>query len=400
MSLLPVAEAQARMLALAAPLPVERVDLMSAVGRHAAEDVVAKRTQPAADLSAMDGYAIRFAERPGPWTVVGESAAGGGLDRALAPGEAARIFTGAPVPEGADVILIQEEAGRDGERLTMTGEGPPAIGTWIRRRGGDFVEGEVLLRQGTKLGPAAIALAVSGGHGDLLVRCRPRIALLSTGNELVEPGVPTFGAMLPASNGPMLGAMFAGMPCEIGDYGIVRDDLDLISATFAAMADTADVIVTTGGASVGDHDLVLPALEKVGAKIDFWRVAMRPGKPVMIGTLAKKTGGSVVVLGLPGNPVSAFVTATLFLKPLVAHLLGSLDPIAQPQAARLGAAIGATGNRADFLRATWRDGAVWPVANQDSAALAALAQADVLILRDVGAPPAEAGETVAILPIA
>ena len=395
MSLLPVAEAQARMLALAALLRVERVDLFSAAGRFAAEDVVARRTQPAADLSAMDGYAIRFAERPGPWTVVGESAAGGAFDRPLAAGEAVRIFTGAPVPQGADTILIQEEAGRDGDRLTMTGEGPPDTGAWIRRRGSDFAEGDRLLVDGAKLGPAAIALAISGGHGDLLVRRRPRIALLSTGNELVPPGTPTPGAMLPSSNATMLATMFAGQPCELGDYGIVRDDLDAIGAAFAAMAESADIIVTTGGASVGDHDLVLPALEKAGAKIDFWRVAMRPGKPVMIGRL-----GRTVVLGLPGNPVSAFVTASLFLKPLVDHLLGSRHPVPVPQLARLGSAIGTTGNRADYLRGYWHEGSVLPVATQDSAGLAALASAELLIVRDIGAPAAAAGEMVAILPIA
>jgi len=394
-SLLPVAEAQARMFALAALLPVERVDLFSAAGRFAAEDIRARRTQPAADLSAMDGYAIRFAERPGPWTVVGESAAGGGFDKLLEPGEAARIFTGAPVPDGADTILVQEEATRDGDQLTMTGEGPAATGAWIRRRGSDFADGDLLLADGAKLGPAAIALAISGGHGDLLVRRRPRIALLSTGNELVPPGAPTPGALLPASNGPMLATMFAGLPCELADYGIVHDDLDAISAMLASMAEGADIIVTTGGASVGDHDLVLPALEKAGAKIDFWRVAMRPGKPVMIGRL-----GQAVVLGLPGNPVSAFVTAGLFLKPLAFHMLGSRAPITPPQAARLGSAIEGTGNRADYLRGFWRDGTVWPVASQDSAGLSALVQADVLIVRDVGAAPAQPGEMVAILPIA
>jgi len=395
MALIAVAEAQMRMLALKAPLAIETVPLAAAAGRYAAADVVACRSQPALDLSAMDGYAIRFAERPGPWTVVGESAAGGGLDRGLRPGEAARIFTGAPVPDGADVILIQEEAARDGDRLTMTGEGPHRPGTHIRRRGSDFAEGAKLITTGTPIGAAGIALAASGGHGALAVRRRPRIAILSTGSELVPAGEPASGALLPASNGPMLAAMLTGMACEAIDHGIVRDDIDAISACFSALAGQADIVVTTGGASVGDHDLVLPALGRAGAKIDFWKVAMKPGKPVMIGTL-----GEAVVLGLPGNPVSAFVTATLFLKPLVAHLLGASRPIPAAIAARLGMAVPATGNRAEYLRARWCDGAVVPVTSQDSAGLAALAEAQLLVVRAPNAQALPAGADVEILELA
>jgi len=395
MPLIPVAEAQARMLALKAPLPIETVPLLDAAGRFAAVDIRARRTQPAADLSAMDGYAIRFAERPGPWTVVGESTAGGGLGRPLAPGEAARIFTGAPLPDGADVVLVQEEAARDGARLTMAGDGPPRIGAHIRRRGGDFAEGDLLLPRGAAIGAAAIALAASGGHGALSVRRHPRIAILSTGNELVPPGEPTPGAMLPASNGPMLAAMLRGEACEVRDHGIVRDDLDAIAGAFAAVAGAADIIVTTGGASVGDHDLVLPALEKAGASIDFWRVRMKPGKPVMIGTL-----GGAVVLGLPGNPVSAFVTAMLFARPLVAHLLGAARPLPEPVIARLGAPLGPTGGRAEYLRGRWANGLVVPLAGQDSAGLSALVDAALLIVRPPDAPALAEGAEVPILPIA
>ena len=392
MTLIPVAEAQARMMALRPPLPIETVPLVQANGRHAAVDVVAARTQPALDLSAMDGYAIRFAERPGPWTVVGESAAGGGLGRALHPGEAARIFTGAPVPEGADAILVQEEAARDGNRMTMAGEGPRGPGAHIRRAGSDFAQGDTLIAAGTAIGAAAIALAVSGGHGALAVRRRPRISILSTGNELVRPGVPASGALLPASNGPMLAAMLAGPTCIVTDHGIVRDDLDAIAAAFSALADQANIIVTTGGASVGDHDLVLPALQKAGARIDFWKVALKPGKPVMIGTL-----GEAIVLGLPGNPVSAFVTATLFLKPLIAHLLGARSPVPAPMLARIGAALPATGNRAEYLRGRWSDGRAVPVAGQDSAGLAALVQAEMLIVRPPQSPALEPGADIEII---
>ncbi len=395
MPLLPVAEAQARMLALRGPLEIETVPLPGTVGRYAVSDIAARRTQPALDLSAMDGYAIRFAERPGPWTVVGESAAGGGLARALAPGEAARIFTGAPVPEGADVVLVQEDATHDGTRLIMSGEGPPKAGAHIRRRGGDFHEGDLLIRAGMPIGAAAIALAASGGHGALPVHRRPRVAILSTGNELVPAGEPALGARLPASNGPMLAAMLDGLACDATDHGIVRDDLDRISAAFTALADQADIIVTTGGASVGDHDLVLPALEKAGAKIDFWKVAMKPGKPVMIGTL-----GDAVVLGLPGNPVSAFVTATLFLRPMIAHLLGSGRPIPPVRTARLGAPLPATGSRAEYLRGRWLNGHAVPLDGQDSAGLSALMEAELLIVRAPDAVALPAGAESQIIPLA
>ena len=395
MDLISVAEAQARMLALKAPLAVETVPLGQAVGRYAAQNILARRTQPALDLSAMDGYAIRFAERPGPWTVVGESAAGGGLGRALQSGEAARIFTGAPVPEGADVILIQEEATRHGDMLTMTGEGPPGPGTHVRRAGSDFAEGSILIGRGAAIGAPAIAIAVSGGHGRLPVRRLPRVAILSTGNELVPPGEPAGGSRLPASNGPMLAAMLGAIACDATDHGIVRDDLDAISAAFTALADQEDIIVTTGGASVGDHDLVLPALRKAGAAIDFWKVAMKPGKPVMIGTL-----GDAIVLGLPGNPVSAYVTATLFLKPLIAHLLGAVRPFPRATAARLGSAVPATSHRAEYLRGKWVDGLAVPVASQDSAGLAGLVDAELLIVRPAHSSALDAGAAVEILPIA
>jgi len=394
-ALIPVAEAQARMLALKPPLAVETVPLGAAAGRHAAADVHARRTQPALDLSAMDGYAIRFAERPGPWAVIGESAAGRGLAQALAPGEAARIFTGAPVPLGADAVLIQEEALREGDRLTMIGDGPRHPGAHIRRAGSDFAEGDRLIAAGAPIGAAAIALAASGGHGALPVRVRPRIAILSTGDELVPAGEPAHGALLPASNGPMLAAMLGGMACSVTNHGIVRDDLATIAAAFAAVAGQADIVVTTGGASVGDHDLVLPALRQAGAVIDFWKVRMKPGKPVMIGTL-----GDAIVLGLPGNPVSAFVTATLFLKPLVAHLLGAARPLPFAMPARLGAPLPATGNRAEYLRGKWADGGVVPLLGQDSAGLLALAEAELLIVRAATAPALDAGAEVEIVTLA
>ena len=395
MSLLAVEEAQARLLALAAPLPIEQAGLVDAVGRRAAADVIARRAQPAADLSAMDGYALRFAELPGPFTVVGESRAGAALARALGPNEAARIFTGAPLPPGADTILVQEEATRDGATLHLAGEGPPRHGAHVRYQGSDFLARDLLIGTGERLTSACIALAAMGGHGTLPVRRRPRVRILSTGDELVAPGEPTPGVMLPASNGPMLAALLAGVPAEVRDGGILPDRLDALVAGFTAAAREADVIVTTGGASVGDHDLVRPALAQAGAALDFWRVRMRPGKPLMAGRL-----GDTIVLGLPGNPVSAFVTAWLFLLPLLAHLGGDPDPLPRPLRMPLGAPLPAVGTRTDYVRATITDGMAMPLGGQDSAALATLARADALIVRTGAAPPAARGDPVEVHRIA
>jgi len=392
MSLLPVAEAQARLLALASPLPIETARLADAAGRWAAEDVVARRTHPAADLSMMDGYAIRFTDLPGPWRVVGESRAGAGMRTGIDVGQAGRIFTGAPVPDGADAILVQEEAARDGAALALAGEGPPAMGAHIRRRGSDFAEGDRLIEGGARLTPGRIAAAAMGGHGILTVRRRPRVALISTGDELVPPGAPTDSMTLPASNGVMLQALIGGS-AEICDMSIVPDRLDAL--THALQAAQADIIVTTGGASVGDHDLVRPALDRLGARLDFWRIAMRPGKPLLAGRLS-----DAVLLGLPGNPASAFVTAQLFLLPLIAHLSGARDPLPKTESAMLDIPLPAVGNRDDYVRARLAGGRVRPLANQDSGAVSTLAEADALIVRPAGARPASVGEIVDILRVA
>lgn len=392
MSLLPIAEAQARLLGLASPLPIETVPLLATADRFAAEEVIARRDQPAADLSAMDGYAIRFDERPGPWRLVGESAAGRGLDRPLAPGEAARIFTGAPLPAGADTILIQEEAEAADGHVRMSGEGPPHRHAHVRPRGSDFSRGDVLIRAGERITAARLALAAIGGHGALPVRRKCRVALLSTGDELVAPGGPTSGVLLPASNAPMLAALIGGTLAVVEDAGLVPDRLDALTSAFARAAETADVLVTTGGVSVGDHDLVRPALQAAGATLDFWRVAMRPGKPLMAGRL-----GDAIVLGLPGNPVSAYVTATLFLMPLLAHLAGSTQPLPRTERARLAGPLPATGLRADLLRARHEAGDVVALVRQDSGDLTTLAAADCLIVRPPHAPAAIAGESAEIL---
>ena len=404
MTLVPVAEAQARLFALANPVTADTLPLRAAAGRWAAEDVPARRTQPAADLSAMDGYAIRFADMPGPWRVVGESAAGKPFDGTVAAGQATRIFTGAALPTGADTVLIQEEAAREpaptetgGDILILAGEGPARLGRNTRARGLDFSAGDVLVRAGERLTPARIAVAATGGHGTLRVRRAVRVAVAATGDELVPAGSDATGLQLPESNGVMLAAMLADLPVEVIDIGILPDRLDALRDAFAAV--DADLLVTTGGASVGDHDLVRPALEAAGGTIDFWRVALRPGKPMMAGRL-----GATVVLGLPGNPVSAFVTATLFVMPMVAHLAGARDPLPTATSALLGEDLPANGGRTDYLRAELRrepDGArAYASTIQDSSMLLTLARSTCLIVRPADAPAARAGDSAEILVIA
>ena len=393
MSLLPVAEAQRRLFALAGPLPVEQAPITQCTGRWLAHDLPALRDQPWADLSAMDGYALRAAEQPGPWHVASTSTAGGPPPPPLLPGQACRIFTGAPLPPGADAILIQENAARDGDALRAV-DGTLAPGRHVRPAASDFARGATLLGSGTWLGPAQIALAVLGGHGHLPVRRRPRIALLSTGNELVAPGLPAPPGFLPSSNAPMLAAMLAALPCDVQDLGIVPDNLDAMVDAMAR-ASAADIIVTTGGASVGDHDLVRPAFLRAGGQLDFWKIRMRPGKPLAAGRL-----GDAMFLGLPGNPVSAFVTGFLFLMPLIRHIGGAASPLPVTMDARLASPLPATGDRDDYLRAFRREGGIVSVTSQDSAATASMAMADCLILRPAGSPPAASGQAVTILPLA
>jgi len=391
-SLLPVDEALARLLALAVPVACEDAPIRAAAGRWAAADVPALRTQPASDLSAMDGYALRFADLPGPFTVIGESAAGAPFPGRVGANEAVRIFTGAAMPDGADTVLVQEEAARESDQLRVTGEGPARIGRNVRRKGLDFNEGNVLVAHGERLTAARIAVAATGGHGTLPVRRLLRVAVVATGDELVPPGATLTPGALPESNGAMLAAMVADLPIEIVDLGILPDRLDTITATFAAVR--ADILVTTGGASVGDHDLVRPALEAAGGSLDFWKIALRPGKPMLAGRL-----NGAVVLGLPGNPVSAFVTATLFLRPLIAHLAGAADPAPRRALAVLGEDLPANDHRTDYLRAETRGGRVYVAAIQDSSMLRTLARADCLVIRAPHAPPAKAADSVEILPL-
>lgn len=378
MTLMPVAEAQRRLLALKSPLEGERVALADANRRYLAEPLVASRSQPAADLSAMDGYAIRFADLAGPWTIVGESRAGGGALAAIGAGEAAPISTGAALPDGADAILIRENAHRAGTVLTLAGDPPDRAGLFVRPRASDFVEGDRLAPAGTRVTPQLFALSALAGHDALAVHRRPRVALLSTGEEIAR-------GTLPDANAPMLAALFAAAGAEIVSHETVGDDR---AATAAALrrAASADLIVATGGVSVGEHDHVRPAFESIGGCVDFWRIAMRPGKPLVAGVL-----GEAAFLGLPGNPVSAFVTALLFALPMARHLAGSADPLPLRLVVRTATALPPNGSRETYLRAVFDGSDVTPLPDQDSAATLALARANALIIRPVDAKAVEAG---------
>ena len=380
-TLLGVDAALDRLLAGVVPLGAETVPLAAVRGRVVASEVAARLTQPPFDASAMDGYAIRWADLPGPWRIAGEAAAGHGWGGTLGAGEAVRIFTGAPVPAGADTIVVQEEITAASGTACLTGEGPPRAGAHIRRRGHDFAAGTQVAATGTRLTPARIGLLAAAGHGAIAVVRRPRVALIATGDELVPPGSDPAAGQIVSSNGVMLAALFAAAGAEVRDLGIVPDRRDALAAAFGA-AD-ADLIVTVGGASVGDHDLVVPVLRDLGARIDFWKIAMKPGKPMVAGAL-----GSRRVIGLPGNPVSAFVCATLFALPLI-RALGGRPADAARLLLPLAAPLPPNGNRRDHLRGRIVDGRVEAATRQDSAMLAGLAAAEVLIVREAGAPAAE-----------
>ena len=384
--LLAVEEAQARLFALREPLGNQNIDFSEALGRHLSDDVVALRDQPAAPLSAMDGYAIRFGDMPGPWIIAGESAAGGAPDRSVAPGEAMRIFTGAMLPPGADTVIVQEDVVRDGGALTLARDGPGARGRHVRSRAADFAAGDRLLAAGTRLTPGAIAAAAMSGAGALGVGRRPRVAIVTTGDELVRPGHPLAPGQIPDSNGAMLAAMLAGDAEGAVLAHHVPDDRATLARILKELARRHDVIVTVGGASVGDHDHVRGALDEAGGRLAFWKIAMKPGKPLIAGTL-----GEAVLLGLPGNPSSAFVTATLFLLPLVRHLAGASDPLPPAHQAPLAAPLGEGGTRRDYLRARLENGRLIPMIGQESGRTLPLASANALLIRDIGAPARDAG---------
>lgn len=378
-----------RLLAMAAPLGSQTLGIEAALGRFLANDMVARRTRPPADLSAMDGYAVRHDELVGPWQVMGESAAGYPYAGDLNAGEAVRISTGALMPVGSGAILLQENASRDGNTLSLSGD-DPAKPRHIRRKGLDFCTGDTLIAKGAVIGPAQIALALSGGRAALEVGQQPSIAILDNGDELSADVENAADHQIPASNGAMLLAIARPLVRQCNRIGPVPDNMDAMLAALGKAGD-ADVLVTSGGASVGDHDLVRPALERWGADIAFWRIAMKPGKPLLVARRGKQ-----IVLGLPGNPVSSYVTALLFMLPLLKQLAGATQPLPQAIVLPLAAPMPANGARATFVRARFVDGGIAPLNQQDSSALAALAMADGLIARPINAASADIGEMASV----
>ncbi|NBN64109.1 molybdopterin molybdotransferase MoeA [Pannonibacter tanglangensis] len=398
MSLMPVEDARAKLLSGVVPLGVESVPVAAANGRVLAADLAARRTQPPFPASAMDGYALRAADAAAAGarlTVIGEAPAGHGFTGTVGPGDAVRIFTGAPVPAGADSILIQENASRSEASLTVLE--PVRAGQFVRPAGLDFSQGDVLLRAGTRLDFKALALAAAMNHAALPVWRKPLVAIIATGDELVPPGQTPGPDQIIASNHCSVAALVedcGGIPL---DLGIAADDPTAIALKVReGIAAGADVLVTLGGASVGDHDLVQSVLGSEGMELAFWKIAMRPGKPLMAGHL-----GRTKVLGLPGNPVSSLVCALLFLRPLLYRLTGQPDGTGQTTAT-LTAPVPANDQRQDYLRArltTHPDGtrSVTPFDRQDSSMLGLLAASGALIIREPHAPAAHAGDRVDVL---
>ena len=396
---MPVAEALAAVLSGAEALPEEIVALDSAYKRILAHDLAALRTQPPDAMSAMDGYAVRAADaaRVGArLKVIGEIAAGRPFDRTVGPGEAARIFTGGVIPDGADAVIIQEDTVVESGGITVTEAA--VAGRHIRRAGVDFRQGDVLLKAGSELSDRDLSLAASMNYPDLPVRRRPKVALLATGDELVMPGETPGPGQIVYSNGYALRALARAEGADVIDLGIAADTLDATTSGVRRARDVgADILITTGGASVGDHDLVKQALDAEGVAMVFWRIAMRPGKPLMHGRL-----GAMRVIGLPGNPVSSYVCAFLFLVPLIRKLCGRLTIHHATESALLGRDVAANDQREDYLRArltTRNDGAlvVTPVDHQDSSLLGNLAAAQALLIRPPFAPAAKAGSPCNIL---
>jgi molybdopterin molybdotransferase len=396
--MIPVAEALQRLLSGVERLDEETVPLDAAGHRVLAAPIVAGRTHPPFDASAMDGYAVRaqdVAEVPARMSVIGESAAGRRFAGSLKAGEAVRIFTGAPVPDGADTILIQENAERDGAAVTATES--VAAGRHIRRAGLDFHAGDVLLEAGRRIDPQALALIAAADVAAVRVVRRPRVAIIATGDELVEPGGPRTDDQIIASNSYGVAQIVRDAGGEAIDLGIVGDDEAAIGAVLdRAVQAQCDVIVTLGGASVGDHDLTAKVFVAKGVDLAFWKIAMRPGKPLMAGRL-----GATSVLGLPGNPVSAMVCADLFLRPLLAALQGQAMKEYLPKAV-LDGALGENDRRQDYVRAVARLGEdgeliVSPLSVQDSSMLRMLARANCLIVRPPFAPEMGAGDACRVL---
>lgn len=394
-----VAEARARVLENLTTMPPEVVALDNAHGRVLAADVVARVTQPPFDVSAMDGYAVRaqdVSEVPVTLSLVGASAAGGRHEGDVGPGQAVRIFTGAPVPPGADAIIIQEDtAASDG---TVTVRESAKAGTYIRRAGLDFSEGDVGVRAGDRLTARQVGLAAAMNVPWISVASRPRVGLIATGDEIVRPGENIGSNQIVSSNALALAGLIRATGGIAVDLGIARDNVDSLRS-IAAGARAVDMVVTLGGASVGEHDLIRQVLGDEGLELDFWQIAMRPGKPLMFGSIAGKP-----MMGMPGNPVSSLVCGLLFLRPAILAMLG-VSRIALPEIdVRLGQTLKANDQREDYLRCTLASDEnghtiASPFTVQDSSMLTRLALADCLVIRPPHAPEAPAGSNARAIPL-
>jgi molybdopterin molybdotransferase len=388
-------QAQQRILALAARLGEEQVPAARSAGRVIAQDVRASTDAPAFDASTMDGYAVRAADLAGETLpVVGESRAGARAPR-LAPRTACRIFTGAPMPEGADTVVMQEEVTRDADRVTFRAAYVP--GTNVRRRGEDLRAGDVALPAGARIGPAQLAMLASLDLTTVTVARQPRVAILATGDELRAPGSGggSGAPSIPESNSPALAAMAAAAGGAVTVRPPVGDDPGAVRDALGAALASCDVLVTVGGVSVGDHDVVRPALEACGVTLEFWRVAIKPGKPLAVGRRGEPE--TTIVLGLPGNPVSAMVTFALFGVPLLRALQGDASPVPRASRGRLAAAVRRKAGRLEFARATVdASGAVSLLPQQASGAIVGLCRADALACLPADAESLEAGAEIAL----
>jgi molybdopterin molybdotransferase len=398
--LLAVSDAQAQALAAAQPLAAETLALGDALGRVLAAPAIARLTQPPFHASAMDGYAVRWADverLPARLSLVGVSRGGSRWNGGLTSGQTVRLFTGAVVPEGADTVVVQEDATAESDQIVIR-DRPARLGGHIRKAGQDFQAGETLGAAGVRLGPALIALLAAGNVAEVAVARRPRVALLSTGDELVSLGGEPGPDQIISSNGLALAGLLAGVGAQVKDFGVVADSLEALSLASAEAEAAADLVITIGGASVGERDLVQAALNRRGADLSFWKIAMRPGKPLMFGKLP-----GAPVFGLPGNPVSAYVCALLFVLPFLRALQGEGQPLPAPLPARCRTALPANGKRADYLRARLFPGPqgveIEPCPIQDSAMLSILAHADALLVRAPEDPAASPHAWVEYLPL-